>query len=206
MKPEPAPLLVGAFEPFNGRSRNRAWEAAHLLDGAEVAGRPVEVHRLPTAFSPLEAAVHQLITRHPAALLLVGEAGPARRLMVERLAINVAHAAVRDNLGHRPVDDVLVPGGDVARLVAFDPRILCNAALTVGVACEVSSHAGTFCCNAAFYHALGAAAEHPERPLVAFVHVPARWPWARDRRTARGLLAIGEALLRQAAGRARDAK
>jgi hypothetical protein len=32
-------------------------------------------------------------------------------------------------------------------------------------------------------------------PLVAFVHVPARFPWARDARAARGLSAIARELL-----------
>jgi pyrrolidone-carboxylate peptidase len=49
-------------------------------------------------------------------------------------------------------------------------------------------------CNAALYHALGHAAQLPSRPRVAFVHVPARLPWARDHRAARGLYAIAKHL------------
>jgi pyroglutamyl-peptidase len=198
---EPArkPVVIGAFEPFGGRKRNRSHDAASLLDGAAVAGHPVEVIRLPTVFAKLPRAVDELFARDPALVLLVGESNSARRLLVERLAVNVAHARLGDNAGARPIDDELVRGGELARRVVFDPRTAANAAVAAGVPCDVSSHAGTFCCNAVFYHALGhrlgRSPEGSSGALVAFVHVPAYWPWARDRRTARGLSAIALSLL-----------
>jgi pyroglutamyl-peptidase len=189
-------ILVAAFEPFAGRRRNRAADAVSHLRGEHVGDEGFEIASMPTAFAPLPEAIAALVGRGPTLLLLVGESAPARTLLVERVAINVAHARVRDNAGARPIDEELVRGGETARKVAFDPRTAANAAVAAGVPCEVSSHAGTFCCNAAFYHALGHSVGHPS-PLVAFVHVPARWPWARDRRAARGLYAIASALVRR---------
>lgn len=187
-------VVVAAFEPFAGRRRNRARDAARLLQGEQIGGAAVEVAELPVAYAALPAAVRGLMARDPDVLVLVGESASARRLLVERIAVNVAHARVRDNAGAHPVDEELVHGGEPARRVTFDPRPLANAAIAAGCPSEVSSHAGTFCCNAALYHALGQAAEHPKRPRVAFVHVPARFPWARDRRAARGLYAIARHL------------
>jgi pyroglutamyl-peptidase len=189
------PIIVAAFEPFGGRRRNRARDAARLLAGEEIAGSRVEVVNLPTIYAALPAAVSVLLNRQPRLLLLVGESTTARQLLVERLAVNIAHARIRDNAGARPIDEELVHGGDAARRVVFDPRMAVNAALAAGVPCDVSSHAGTFCCNAVLYHALGQAAQHPQRPRVAFVHVPAHFPWARDRRAARGLYAIAKNLV-----------
>jgi pyroglutamyl-peptidase len=189
------PVVVAAFEPFAGRRRNRARDAVRLLSGEVIAGAPVETAELPVAYAAIPDAVRTLLARNPALLLLVGESKDARTLLVERLAVNVAHARIRDNAGARPIDDELVPGAEAARRVTFDPRPPANAAIAAGCPCEVSSHAGTFCCNAALYFALGQAAEHPERPRVAFVHVPARFPWARDRRAARGLYAIAKHLV-----------
>jgi pyroglutamyl-peptidase len=189
-------VIVAPFEPFGGKSRNRARDAARLVVHEELAGASVELVELPVAYAAIPDAVRGLFAREPDLIVLVGEANDARTLKVERLAVNVAHARIRDNAGARPIDDELVPGGEPARRVAFDPRPAANAAIAAGCPCEVSSHAGTFCCNAALYHALGQAAEHPKRPRVAFVHVPARFPWARDRRAARGLYAITAHLLR----------
>jgi pyroglutamyl-peptidase len=189
------PILVGAFEPFGGRSRNRAADAADLLDGTTCAGHPVQVTSIPTVFERLPNVVAALFDQDAALILLVGESAQTRTLLVERLAVNVAHARLGDNAGARPIDEELVRGGAAAIKVKFDPRLAAHAAVAAGVPCDVSSHAGTFCCNAAFYHALRHAHASPERPPVAFVHVPARWPWARDRRAARGLAAIAEAVL-----------
>jgi pyroglutamyl-peptidase len=192
------PIIVAAFEPFAGRARNRSADAAAHLEGAVIAGRAVAVERLPTVFADLPAALAQLVERDPALLLLVGESAQTRWLLVERLAVNVAHARVRDNAGARPIDEPIDPDGELARGVRFDPRVAANAALAAGVPCDVSAHAGTFCCNAALYHALGLAQARPgpdPPPLVAFVHVPARWPWARDRRAAKGLYAVAAALV-----------
>ena len=189
-------IVVGAFEPFGGRRRNRSHEAAQFLDGANIAGHPVAVVKLPTVFAELKSAVASLFEHDPTVVLLVGEAGSARKLQIERMAVNVAHARLGDNAGARPIDEEVEHGGEAARKVGFDPRPIANAALAAGGPCEVSSHAGTFCCNAALYHALGLAAGRPNAPPVAFVHVPARWPWARNQRAARGLSAIAAALVK----------
>jgi pyroglutamyl-peptidase len=181
-------IVVGAFEPFGGRTHNRAWEAAKQLKGATIAGHDVELVMLPVVFAHLERAVAELFEKRPERLLLVGESHEAHTLLVERIAINVAHARLGDNAGACPVDEEVVPGAEAARRPSFDPRKAAHAAVRAGVPCDVSSHAGTFCCNAAFYHALG------RSRTAAFVHVPSRWPWARDARSARGLYAIVEFL------------
>ena len=188
-------IVVAAFEPFNGRKRNRSRDAARLLRGEEIDHVSIDVAELPTVYAKLPEAIRKLLTKDPVLLLLVGESAEARSLMVERLAVNVAHARIPDNAGVRPIDEELIRGGDLARKVTFDPRNAANAAIAAGVACDVSSFAGTFCCNAALYHALGQAAKHPHKPRVAFVHVPARMPWARDARAARGLYAIAKNLV-----------
>jgi pyroglutamyl-peptidase len=188
------PIVVAAFEPFGGRRHNRSDRATAWLRGATIAGRPVELERLPTVFAALPARIDELLARGPELLLLVGESAAARRLQVERVALNLAHARLGDNAGARPIDAEIEPGGELARRVAFDARVAANAAVAAGVPCDVSSHAGTFCCNAALYHALGRTAQ-PGAPLVGFVHVPAHWPWAQDRRAARGLYAIAAALV-----------
>jgi pyroglutamyl-peptidase len=187
-------VIVAPFEPFGGKRRNRARDAARLLDGEDVGGAPVELVELPVAYASIAEAVRRLFARDPSLVVLVGESKEARTLLVERLAVNVAHARIRDNAGAHPTDEELVPGGEAARRVPFDPRPAANAAIAAGCPCDVSSHAGTFLCNAALYHALGQAAQHPSRPRVAFVHVPARFPWARDHRAARGLYAIAKHL------------
>ena len=186
--------MVAAFDPFGGRKRNRAQEAARLLDRHTLGPSVIEMVTLPTVFSALRSATEVLFQPSSRLILLVAESRWAHELLVERLAVNVAHARIADNEGARPIDEEIMPGAEAALRVHFDPRIAANAALAAGVPCEVSSHAGTFCGNAALYWALWHAALSHRPPLVGLVHVPSRLPWARDQRTARGLYAIADRL------------
>lgn len=193
-----APVVVAAFEPFGGRARNRARDAVARIDRRPLltpdgTAHPIELHDLPTAFAPLPGRLAALLSPTPRALVLVGESGTARALLVERLALNLADARIADNAGEQPRGVSLVAGGPLALAVRADVARLVAAARAAGVAAAPSAHAGTFCCNAALYHALWLTRA---RPLpIAFVHVPARWPWANDRRAAHALRAIAATLV-----------
>lgn len=176
-------ILVAAFEPFGGRRRNRAERAVRRL-----AGTPgLELASLPVAFARLPGALDALLARRPAVLLLCGEARQVRGLCVERVALNLADARIADNDGAQPRGLVLEPRGPLARQVAFPVETAVEAIEARGVPACASAHAGTFCCNAALYHALGAAG--PET-LVAFVHLPARRRHLHAGRAAVGLRAL----------------
>src|SRR5438270_1249242 len=100
-------VIIAPFEPFGGRRENRARAAARLLGGEQIGGKAVDVVELPVAYAALPDAVRRLFAREPALVVLVGEAAEARTLLVERLAVNVAHARIADNAGARPIDDEL---------------------------------------------------------------------------------------------------
>ena len=189
-------VIVAAFEPFAGKRRNRARDAARLLRGEELGGAAVEIVDLPVAYAAIPDALRRLFARDPAlrpAGRRIGRGAHAARRAAGGQRRARAHRATtpapaRSTTSWSPGGEAGAPG---ARSIRASPA---NAAIAAGCPCEVSSHAGTFCCNAALYHALGQAAAAPDRPRVAFVHVPARFPWARDRRAARGLYAIAKHL------------
>jgi len=193
-----APVVVAAFEPFGGRARNRAHDAVARVERRPIvttagSAHPVAIATLPTAFAPLPDALTRLLVPSPRALLLVGESAAARTLLVERVARNLADARIPDNAGAQPRAAALVAGAPLALDVpsALVARLVA-AAQASGMAAAASAHGGTFCCNAALFHALWLTRD---RPLpIAFAHVPARWPWADDRRAARALRALAAAL------------
>jgi len=180
--------IVAAFEPFGGRKRNRAQIVSERL-----AGTPgITLATLPTSFARLPAALDALIKTRPQLLVLVGEARDCKSLLIERFALNLADARIPDNDGAQPRGKLLETAGPTARAVPFavDKAVAAIAAANVPVL--ASPHAGTFCCNAALYHALGRTAVGGT--LVAFVHVPRRRRHLRARVAARGLRAMIEAL------------
>jgi len=177
-----ARILVTAFVPFAGRRTNlsqqaldrfrqrrtpRAWRAA----GVAFALLPVEFHRVGPQLS-------SLLRRHdPSGLMMVGENRRARRVSLERVALNVAHARLRDNAGCRPQLEPVDAGGPLALATTFSLPPIVAALRKRGIPADISHHAGTFVCNAAFYLALSAT------PRVLFMHVPGGLPADRLRRS-----------------------
>jgi pyroglutamyl-peptidase len=164
-----APIIVAAFEPFDGRARNRSWETVRRMPqrpGLEKIQLSVDLTRLQQALAPL-------LQRRPRAILLLGES-PAPTTCVEQVAINVFDV---DRSPARQRATPLTPvraGGALALQASWDARALAGRLNGAGIPAVASFHAGTFACNAALYLALDAAVT----PAVGFLHVPyRRWPF-----------------------------
>jgi pyroglutamyl-peptidase len=112
---------------------------------------------------------------------------------VERFALNLADARLPDNDGAQPRGQLLETAGPTARAVPFAVDRVVAAIEAAGVHARASAHAGTFCCNAALYHALGRTAVGGVQ--VALVHVPDRRRHLGAGRAARGLRALVDALV-----------
>jgi pyrrolidone-carboxylate peptidase len=163
-------LVVTGFEPFNGRRRNRSWDAVKGLS----LGQGVQIHQLPVDFARLREAVPRLMSSGPRGLLLVGESA-TKNVRVEQVGLNIIHSDRPDNAGVRPQMETLVSDGPLALLATWDARSVARKLSQNGVPAVASFHAGTFACNAAFYLALYGCAS-PTR--VGFLHVPCRaWPF-----------------------------
>lgn len=180
------PLLLTGFEPFEGFAINSSYEGIKHLAGTSVRGVPIVVRELPVSFSRIEPALHQVLDEvRPRAVVSFGLA-PGRAVSVERVALNVAHVnrpsrhfrTEGDNEGDRPYllqlskrgPDLLwstLPTEAIERSVR---RTL--ASMRTRIVPWLSNSAGTFLCNAAFYH-LMQWASHPRRRVPAgFIHVP----------------------------------
>jgi pyroglutamyl-peptidase len=177
-------VIVAAFEPFDGRGKNRAERAARRLHGLP----RVAIASLPVSFAKLPAAVDALLKQRPRLLVLVGESEEAEALNIERFAVNLVDARIADNDGAQPRGALLETAGPTARAVPFAVDRAVQAVAAAEVSVVASAHAGTFCCNAALYHALGRTALGGT--MVAFVHVPARKRFVGAGEAARGLRAL----------------
>src|SRR5262249_18445414 len=72
-------------------------------------------------------------------------------LCLERVAINVQDARIRDNDGNQPIDEPVIEEGPAAYFGTL-PIKACVAALRqAGLPAAVSNSAGTFVCNHIFY-------------------------------------------------------
>ena len=203
----PCVLLTG-FDPFGGSALNPSTLAVRQLHRQQLLGRRVVAVELPTEFGRalrvLDTWLDQL---RPELVVCVGQAGGRAALSIERVAINVDDAPLRDNAGAQPVDVPVVPGGPAAYFSTLPIKAMRSALMAAGLPAEVSQTAGTFVCNHVFYGLMHRLATHPglRHSRGGFVHVP----WLPDQGqpslsledTVRGL----QVLLRTAIGVHQDA-
>lgn len=171
-------VLVTAFEPFGGDRVNASREAARRLASewdAHSEGAHLDVLVLPVtfgeAFTPVRAAVDAAVADGVPydVVLCVGLAARTERVRLERVAINVADTHLPDNAGVAPQDAPLVEDAAAAHFTGLPVREVLSELKRSGIPASVSNSAGTFVCNALFYHVREV---FGTRLASGFVHVP----------------------------------
>ena len=166
-----ATVLLTGFEPFDGHSANPSMAAVQAVATQWAGPERLVVAELPVAYARAGERLAELLAREEPTLALgVGLAAGRARLSVERLAVNLCDARIPDNDGHQPDAVPVAPGGPTALWSTLPVKRMVAAAERVGCPAELSMTAGTFVCNAVFYHLASWAAGGPRR--AGFVHVP----------------------------------
>ncbi|WP_324652171.1 pyroglutamyl-peptidase I [Georgenia sp. H159] len=165
-------VLVTGFGPFDEHTENPSALAVGRL--AETWTAPPGVRLvtsvLPVSFRRATEEVGALVERYrPAVVVGVGLAAGARRIALERVAINLADARIPDVDDEQPVDVPVVPGGPTALLATLPVKAVRAALETAGLTADLSLSAGSYVCNAVMYAGLARAGDGVPS---GFVHVP----------------------------------
>jgi len=147
----------------------------------------VHTTQLPTSYAHsagvLRAAIEEV---KPEIVLCVGQAGGRTDLCLERVAINVQDARIRDNDGKQPIDKPVVKDGPAAHFATLPIKACVAEMRKAGLPAAVSNTAGTFVCNHIFYALMDIAQSHPIPMRGGFLHIPTcrsrRPAWAAHRR------------------------
>ena len=102
-------LLITGFDPFGGETVNPSWEAVSRLPDTVGPYRLTKL-QIPTVFAAAADAV-LAAAENVDVILCVGQAGGRDAVTPERIAVNVASAAIPDNAGNRPAEVPILPGG-----------------------------------------------------------------------------------------------
>ncbi|SJZ46237.1 pyroglutamyl-peptidase [Enhydrobacter aerosaccus] len=164
--------LVTGFDAFGGDKVNPSSAAIGRLK-RRISGLVIHTAVLPTSYArsaiTLRGAIHEA---RPDIVLCVGQAGGRRELSLERVAINIQDARIRDNDGKQPIDRPVVRGGPAAYFTSL-PIKACVAELRrAGLPAAVSNSAGTFVCNHVFYALMDMAGRHGLAFRGGFLHIP----------------------------------
>jgi len=165
------PVLVTGFEAFGDSEINPTAKIIDNLHGDEVLGRGIVGLELPVSLEQAPRLLHAAVETHlPELVISLGLANGRSSLAIERVAVNVLDFPLADNDGVQPIDQPVVPGGPDAYFATAPIKSIFLSWVNQGLPGYVSNSAGTYLCNAVFYHSLHLAAGRGHR--CALVHVP----------------------------------
>ena len=157
-------ILITAFEPFGGSSRNTSAGVLRRLPDT-ISGCKVRKLLLPVVFGK---AAETVLREDAAAVFLLGEAAGRTSVTPERRARNLRNARIPDNDGNRPENEPVLPGCAAEYYTGIPAGQIAARMRSEGYAVTVSEDAGTFVCNDTFY-LVGMKSRVP----VEFIHCPA---------------------------------
>ena len=170
-------ILVTGFEPFGTDSLNPSGEAVLKLSDTDEYTLIKRI--LPVtwngAFDALKKAWEET---QPDGVLMVGLAGGADRIRVERVAINLC-GALKDNDGLYPtgVSDVpseraITENGENAYFATYNEKMILQALREAGIPAAYSYSAGTYICNYILYSSLLKMKNDRKDMKIGFIHIP----------------------------------
>src|SRR5437660_8510664 len=164
--------LVAGFDAFGGDKVNPSALAVRQLK-RKLGGVAIHTAVLPPSYGrsaiALRGAIHEV---RPDIVLCVGQAGGRAELCLERVAINVQDARIRDNDGKQPIDKPVVKDGPAAHFATLPIKACVAEMRKAGLPAAVSNTAGTFVCNHIFYALMDIAQGHPIPMRGGFLHIP----------------------------------
>lgn len=165
-------LLLTAFDPFGGSNINPALEAIKLVE-EHVAGIEIIKLEVPTVFyKSIAMVVDAMAEVKPDVVLCIGQAGGRFDLTLERVAINLNDAQIRDNEGNQPIDTCIFEDGAPAYFSNLPIKAMVAKIRESGLPASVSNTAGTFVCNHLMYGILYHIAKRDPNVKGGFLHVP----------------------------------
>ncbi|SCY96968.1 pyroglutamyl-peptidase I [Alkaliphilus peptidifermentans] len=165
-------VLVTGFEPFGGESINPSFEAIKKLE-ENIAGAQIIKAELVTVFYK---SIHQLesliVKEKPDLVICVGQAGGRYGISIERIAINIDDARIKDNEGNQPIDMPIFEDGENAYFSNLPVKAMVREIRNANIPASVSNTAGTYVCNHIMYALLYFI--HKKYPQIrgGFIHIP----------------------------------
>lgn len=163
-------LLITGFDPFDGNSKNPAWEAVKLLP-EKIGEYEVCKIEIPTIFGKAaETVIEKALEVEPDLILCIGQAGGRAAVTPERIAVNIRDAKIPDNAGNLPTDTFVAQEGPAAYFATVPVKSMADAICSADIPGAVSNSAGAFVCNDTLYLLLRHYEGTPVK--VGFIHVP----------------------------------
>ena len=165
-------ILITGFEPFNKEKINPSWEAVKSLPDS-IDGNEIIKLNLPTVFKKSsEILLKNISSINPNIVICVGQAGGRYEISLERVAINIDDARIKDNEGNQPIDEVIFNDGENAYFSTLPIKKIKDELNKIPIPAAISNTAGTFVCNHIMYSLLYYVNKNNLNIKGGFIHVP----------------------------------
>lgn len=165
-------LLITGFEPFGGETINPAYEAVKTLED-KIMNTEIIKKEIPTVFyKSIEVLENLIENEKPDIVVCVGQAGGRYDISLERVAINIDDARIKDNEGNQPVDIKIFEDGENAYFTSLPIKRMVKKIREAGIPASISNTAGTFVCNHIMYGLLYLIDKKYPNIRGGFIHVP----------------------------------
>lgn len=165
-------VLLTAFDPFGKEKINPALEVCKKV---KIDHENVELFKLeiPTVFNKsVKKVVGKIEEIKPDLIFLLGQAGGRSKVSLERIAINIDNASIKDNEGNMPKNLKQRENGPDGIFSSLDIEDLVFELKKEGIPAEISNSAGTFVCNHLMYGTLLYIKENKLDIKGGFIHLP----------------------------------
>ncbi|MBC7088411.1 MAG: pyroglutamyl-peptidase I [Tissierellales bacterium] len=165
-------VLVTGFDAFGGEKVNPAFEAVKRLEN-EIAGAEVVKFEIPTVFyKSIEILDRKIEEEKPDIVICVGQAGGRFDITIERVAINISDASIKDNEGNMPIDEKIFADGENAYFSSLPIKSIVSNIRSEKIPASISNTAGTYVCNHIMYGLLYLIDKKYKNVRGGFIHVP----------------------------------
>lgn len=165
-------ILITGFDPFGGEKINPAYEAVKILPD-NINGAKIIKRQIPTVFrKSIEELEKSIIEEQPDIVICIGQAGGRTAITIERVAINIDDARIKDNEDNQPVDETIYKDGENAYFSNLPIKAIVEKIKDDGIPASVSNTAGTFVCNHIMYGLLYLINKKHPNIKGGFIHVP----------------------------------
>lgn len=164
-------ILLTAFDPFADEKINPTLEVLKKLEDNILDVQLIKLE-LPTVFGKSSKILEEKIKEaKPDVILSLGQAGGRSKITVERIAINIDDANIKDNEGNKPIDQKIKDDGENAYFSTLPIKAIVEEIKKAGIPAEISNTAGTFVCNHIMYEDLYLAEKYGNIK-AGFIHIP----------------------------------
>ncbi|MDE6181946.1 MAG: pyroglutamyl-peptidase I [Eubacteriales bacterium] len=165
-------VLVTGFDPFDKDTINPAYEAVKKLPD-KIKGAEIIKLEIPTSFKRSEIIIEEAIEKYsPNIILSVGQAGGRNEITIEKVAINLLEARIKDNDGYQPLDTPVREDGETAYFTNLPIKGMVKHIKDNNIPASISYTAGTFVCNSVMYNILYLINKKYNNLKGGFMHVP----------------------------------